>query len=44
MGETTDTRDDAPVVGEIRGLVGELTEDETALVRTLTSQAALESG
>ncbi|MGO8826654.1 MAG: hypothetical protein ACLQU9_15655 [Acidimicrobiales bacterium] len=36
MGETTDTRDDAPVVGEIRGLVGELTEDETALVRTLT--------
>ena len=36
MGEKTDTLDDEPVVGEIRGHVGELTEDETALVRTLT--------
>jgi hypothetical protein len=36
MGETIITLDDAPVVGDIRGLVGELTEDEAALVRTLT--------
>ena len=36
MGEVTYTLDDAPVVGDIRGLVGELTEDEAALVRTLT--------
>ena len=36
MGEMTNTRDDAPVVGDIRGLVGELTDDEAALVRTLT--------
>jgi hypothetical protein len=28
---------DAPVVREMRGLVGELTDDEAALVRTLTS-------
>jgi hypothetical protein len=35
MGETL-TLDDAPVVREVRGLVGELTEDEAALVRTLT--------
>ncbi len=35
MGETY-TMDDAPVVREMRGLVGELTEDEAALVRTLT--------
>ncbi len=27
---------DAPVVQDIRGLIGELTEDEAALVRTLT--------
>ena len=36
MGDTTITLDDAPVVGDIRGLVGGLTEDEAALVRTLT--------
>ena len=36
MGEVTNILDDAPVVGAIRGLVGELTEDEAALVRTLT--------
>ena len=36
MGGVTNTLDDAPVVGSIRGLVGEVTEDETALVRTLT--------
>ena len=35
MGETF-TLDDAPIVREVRGLVGELTEDEAALVRTLT--------
>jgi hypothetical protein len=32
----TYTMDDAPVVREMRGLVGELTQDEAALVRTLT--------
>ncbi|MGA2471959.1 MAG: hypothetical protein ABSG39_00515 [Acidimicrobiales bacterium] len=32
----TNTLDDAAVVGEIQGLVGELTDDEAALVRTLT--------
>ncbi len=31
----TDSLDEAPLVREIQGLVGELTEDETALVRTL---------
>jgi hypothetical protein len=36
MGDLTNTPDDAPVVGDIRGLVGELTDDEAALVRTLT--------
>jgi hypothetical protein len=35
MGETL-TLDDAPIVRAVRGLVGELTEDEAALVRTLT--------
>jgi hypothetical protein len=35
VGETY-TLDDAPVVREVRGLVGELTDDESALVRTLT--------
>ena len=35
MGDTN-TLDDAPVVRDIKGLVGELTDDETALVRTLT--------
>ncbi len=35
MGETL-TLDDAPVVREIRTLVGPLTDDEAALVRTLT--------
>jgi hypothetical protein len=35
MGETL-TLDDAPIVREVRGLVGELTDDEAALVRTLT--------
>jgi hypothetical protein len=30
------TLDDAPVVRDIRRLVGELTDDEAALVRTLT--------
>jgi len=35
MGDTY-TSDDAPVVRDIKGLVGELTDDETALVRTLT--------
>jgi hypothetical protein len=34
------TMDDAPIVREIRGLIGgELTEDEAALVRTLTPTA-----
>jgi hypothetical protein len=32
----TYTLDDAAVVREIKGLVGELTDDEAALVRTLT--------
>ncbi len=31
-----DTMDEAPVVKLITGLIGELTDDETALVRTLT--------
>jgi len=35
MGDTY-AMDDAPVVRLITGLVGELTEDESALVRTLT--------
>jgi hypothetical protein len=35
MGDTF-TLDDAPVVRDIKGLVGELTDDEAALVRTLT--------
>ena len=35
MGDTY-TLDDAAVVREIKGLVGELTDDEAALVRTLT--------
>ena len=35
MGETY-TLDDAPVVREIRGLIGELSDDEAALVRMLT--------
>ncbi len=35
MGETS-TMDDVTVVRDIRGLVGELTDDELALVRTLT--------
>ena len=35
MGETL-TLDDAPIVREVRGLVGALTDDEAALVRTLT--------
>jgi hypothetical protein len=35
MGETF-TLDDAPIVREVRGLIGELTDDEAALVRTLT--------
>ena len=35
MGETL-TLDDAPIVREVRGLIGELTDDEAALVRTLT--------
>ena len=35
MGDTF-TLDDAPIVREVRGLVGELTDDEAALVRTLT--------
>jgi hypothetical protein len=30
------TLDDAPIVREVRGLVGELTGDEAALVRALT--------
>ncbi len=44
MGETH-TMDDVAVVRDIRGLVGELTEDEVALVQTLTppdlTQAAM---
>ena len=36
----TFTMDDAPIVREMRGLIGgELTEDEAALVRTLTPTA-----
>ena len=35
MGETN-TADGAGVVSEVRGLIGELTDDEAALVRTLT--------
>ncbi len=35
MGDTY-TMDDAPVVRLITGLIGELTEDEAALVRTLS--------
>ncbi len=35
MGETY-SMENAPVIHEMRGLVGELTEDEAALVRTLT--------
>jgi hypothetical protein len=35
MGETL-TLDDAPIVREVRSLVGELTGDEAALVRALT--------
>jgi len=35
MGDTH-TLDDAAVVREIKGLIGELTDDEAALVRTLT--------
>jgi len=35
MGETL-TLDDAPIVREVRGLVGALTDDEAALVRALT--------
>ncbi len=35
MGEITNL-DDASVVGDIRELVGEVTEDEAALMRTLT--------
>ena len=35
MGETF-TLDDAPIVREVRGLVGALSDDEAALVRTLT--------
>jgi hypothetical protein len=44
VGETH-TMDDVAVVRDIRGLVGELTEDEVALVQTLTppdlTQAAM---
>ncbi len=36
MGDMTNTVNHAPVFGEIRGLVGQLTDDEAALVRTLT--------
>ena len=43
MGDTY-TLDDAPVVREISGLIGELTEDEAALVRTLTPAQLQESG
>ena len=35
MGDTN-TADGAGVVSEVRGLIGELTDDEAALVRTLT--------
>ena len=35
MGDTY-SMSDAPVVRDIKGLVGELTDDEAALVRTLT--------
>jgi hypothetical protein len=41
MGDTC-TLEDAPVVGEVRGLVGELTDDEVALVRTLTPEELTE--
>jgi hypothetical protein len=37
MGDTC-TLEDTPVVGEVRGLIGELTDDEVALVRTLTPE------
>jgi len=36
MGDLTNIHDDATVVVDILGLVGELTDDEAALVRTLT--------
>jgi hypothetical protein len=35
MGETS-TADGAAAVSKVRGLIGELTDDEAALVRTLT--------
>jgi len=35
MGDT-ETLHDAPIVGLVTGLIGELTEDETALVRALS--------
>jgi hypothetical protein len=41
MGDTC-TLDDTPVVGEVRGLIGELTDDEVALVRTLTPEELTE--
>ena len=43
MGDTC-TLDDSPVVGEVRGLIGELTDDEAALVRTLTPTEPTEAG
>ena len=36
MGDMINISDGAAVVGDIRGLGGELTDDEAALVRTLT--------
>ena len=39
----TFTMDDAPVVRDIRTLVGELTDDEAALVRTLSPADAAQS-
>ncbi len=43
MGESHNS-DDAAVVREIQALVGELTDDEAALVRTLTPPELAEAG
>jgi hypothetical protein len=41
MGDTS-TLDGTPVLREVRGLIGELTDDEVALVRTLTPEELTE--
>jgi hypothetical protein len=41
MGDTC-TLDDTSVLSEVRGLIGELTDDEVALVRTLTPEELTE--